>query len=167
MVWFGHLLVQIMRASNESASEPPNITPVQMWTLASHQTLHLSRFERSATETPFRSFSNLDITPFGTKISGNIPDCHKWTEEHRTVKKHPFGTFTLASHFLTLAQVWRTFWILECTKQGFKPARDHLAATQKTCTWESSNRVASTMRRIYITLDAHTKDVPFVVYSNM
>ena len=33
--------------------------------------------------------------------------------------------------FLTLAADWRTFWILTCTKQGFKPARDHPAANQK------------------------------------
>ena len=56
-------------------------------------------------------------------IHGSIPDCRKIIEEHRTVKQHQFGTFTLADHFLTLALVWRTFWILKCTKQGTKPAR--------------------------------------------
>ena len=64
-------------------------------------------------------------------IRGSIPNCRKWIEEHKTVKQHPFGTFTFASRFLTLAQVWRTFWILKCTKQGAKPARDHLAGNQK------------------------------------
>ena len=53
----------------------------------------------------------------------NIADCHKWTEEHTTVQKHPFGTFALASRFLTLALVWRTFRILKNAKQGGKPAR--------------------------------------------
>ena len=56
-------------------------------------------------------------------IHRNIPDCREWIEEHTTVEQHQFGTFTLASHFLTLAQVWRTFLNLECTKQGGKSPR--------------------------------------------
>ena len=56
-------------------------------------------------------------------IHGNVPNCHKWTEEHITVQKLPFGTFTSASHFLTLVLVWLTFWIVECAKQGCKSTR--------------------------------------------
>ena len=32
-------------------------------------------------------------------MHGNIPDCHKWTEESIIVQKRPFETFTLASAF--------------------------------------------------------------------
>ena len=37
---------------------------------------------------------NTETAPFG-----NIPDCHKWTEESIIVQKRPFGTFALASAF--------------------------------------------------------------------
>ena len=56
-------------------------------------------------------------------LHGSIPDGRKWIEEHNPVKQHQFGTFTLASRFLAVALVWRTFWILKCAKQGAKPAR--------------------------------------------
>ena len=75
---------------------------------------------------------SINSQPLRKAAHGSIPDCRKWIEEHTTVERHQFGTFTLASHFITLALVWRTFWILECAKQRLKPARDHLAANNKT-----------------------------------
>ena len=43
--------------------------------------------------------------------------------------KSRLGRFDPQVHFLTLALVWWTFWILKCNKQGLKPARDHLGTT--------------------------------------
>ena len=37
------------------------------------------------------------------------------------VKEHPFGAFALVSHFLALALVWRTIWILKSAKRVANP----------------------------------------------
>ena len=53
---------------------------------------------------------------------GNIPNVHKWIEEHITVQKRPFGTFSLAGAFSHSSIGLVIFEIPKCTKQGAKPA---------------------------------------------
>ena len=81
----------------------------------------------------------------------NIPDCHKWIQGSIIVQKRPFGTFALASAFshpgLGLANILDS-------KKFQTGCQINSPGIKKTFTWKSSNRVASTMKRIYITLNS-------------
>ena len=89
---------------------------------------------------------NTETAPFG-----NIPDCHKWTEESIIVQKRPFGTFALASAFSHSG--FGLVNILNSKKYQTLP-QINPPGTKKTRSWKRSFRGASTLRRIYIYLRA-------------